>query len=150
MRKFLKGGLTAGRNCCISFTFSMTIYTIISACFGVWKISAPVVFELLALSVAGCVLQLLAFTDVVWKKMRYSLRMLLFFVPFFLILMGFAVVFEWFPTEYLSAWLLFFGIFLAFFILSTLIFELAFYAAGKKYDGLLGEYKKKRQKEGQK
>lgn len=144
MRKFLKGLLTVAKNCCISFTLSVVIYTAVSACYGVFQISAAIVFELLALSVAGCVLQVLVFTNLVMKKMRYSLRMLLFFVPFLLILTGFAVAFEWFPMEYLSAWLMFFGIFVVFFILSTLVFELVFYAAGKKYNGLLGEYKKKK------
>lgn len=148
MRKFSRGLLTVGRNSCISFSLSVIIYTVVSACFQAQQISVLIIFELLALSVVGCVLQLFVFTDIVLKKMRYSLRMLLFFVPFLLILTGFAVVFEWFPIEYLSAWLLFFGIFLSFFILSTLIFELIFYAAGKRYDGLLGEYKKKKVKEG--
>ena len=52
---------------------------------------------------------------------------------------------EWFPTGQLGSWALFIGMFFLIFIAMTVGFEIYYRAAGKKYDGLLGQYR--RQKE---
>ena len=50
--------------------------------------------------------------------------------------------FRWFPTGNMLSWLIFLGIFFAIFVVMTLGFEIYFQIQGKKYDGLLGQYRK--------
>lgn len=45
-----------------------------------------------------------------------------------------------------GSWLVFLGIFLAVFLVMTLGFELWFRAAGRRYDGILGQYRREREK----
>ena len=53
--------------------------------------------------------------------------------------------FNWFPKENIGSWITFMIIFIAIFIVMTIGFEIYFRIAGKKYDGLLGQYKKERE-----
>ena len=45
------------------------------------------------------------------------------------------------PTGNMLSWLIFLGIFFAIFVVMTLGFEIYFQIQGKKYDGLLGQYR---------
>lgn len=57
-----------------------------------------------------------------------------------------AVTFHWLSLKNSGAWLSFVGAFLACLLVFTLGFEIYFWAAGKRYDGLLGQYREKRKK----
>lgn len=131
----------------IAFTIMTVIFAAVSLAVGETRMDVMNVFQYLALCIATSTLQVLAFTELIFQKLRYSLRMLLFALPFLLILTGFAVVFGWFPVDKRGAWVLFF---LSFFValgIITVGFEVYYRAAGKRYDGLLGEYRNRKKHE---
>lgn len=126
---------------CIGFTCTVIIYMIITSAFGVYHLDISYLLGLLLMCVAGTLTQLVCFSDKIIKKMRYTRRLLLFSVMFLPLLSAIALIFKWFPTEVAASWITFFVIFLAVFIIVTLCFEVHYKISGKKYDGLLGEYK---------
>lgn len=67
-------------------------------------------------------LQVAAFSDLLIKKLPYSRRMLVFILPFFILLTASAILFDWFPVEYAGAWVLFVGIFFGIFLLLAAAF----------------------------
>ena len=142
MKKFMKGVLEWKTGVSLSFTASMLIYVVIALLMGERQIEATAVLAMLALCMAGTFVQYLCFTDNIIKNMRYTRRLLLFGALFMPLLTGIAVAFSWFPAQKPGAWLLFLGLALAVFAAMTLGFELYFRAAGRKYDGLLGQYRK--------
>ncbi len=143
MKRFLKFVLRVKTGACLLFTGTILLYVVISWLTG-WADSMrfSTILQFLAISVLGVFLQCLAFTDFVFQHMRYSRRALLFACLFLPLLAGFAVGFRWFPTGNMLSWLIFLGIFLAIFVVMTLGFEIYFQIQGKKYDGLLGQYRK--------
>ena len=93
---------------------------------------------------AGGVLQIVAFTELVIKRLRYTLRLFVFAVPYLAVLSAIAAGFGWLPAAQPGAWALFSLIFLAVLLTMTLGFELYYRISGKKYDGLLGQYRASR------
>ena len=75
----------------IAFTIMMIIFASISLAVGETRMDVMNVFQYLALCIAMSTLQMIAFTELIFPKLRYSLRMLLFALPFLVILTGFAV-----------------------------------------------------------
>lgn len=131
----------------IAFTIMMIIFASISLAVGETRMDVMNVFQYLALCIAMSTLQMIAFTELIFPKLRYSLRMLLFALPFLLILTGFAVVFGWFPVDKWGAWVLFLLFFFIALGIITAGFEVYYRAAGKRYDGLLGEYRNRKKHE---
>ena len=78
-------------------------------------------------------------------EMRYVL--MLFGALFLPLLTGIAVLFGWFPSARPGAWVLFLAIALAVFAAMTAGFEMYFRVAGRRYDGLLGQYRKEHEGE---
>lgn len=146
MKRFLKSVAQWKSAACLMYTASIILYMAI-----LLLLNAPpqleVLFSLLIVSCLGTLIQLLAFTDCVFKRLSYFLRLLLFVCLFLPMITVCAVLFHWFPTENWEAWLFFVGIFLVFFLILTAGFEIYFRIAGQKYDGILGQYKKKRKTE---
>ena len=89
-------------------------------------------------------LQIVAFTELVIKRLRYTLRLFVFAVPYLAVLSAIAAGFGWLPAAQPGTWALFFLIFLAVLLTMTLGFELYYRISGKKYDGLLGQYRASR------
>ena len=79
---------------------------------------------------------------VIIKRMKYSLRLVIFSFPLFAILAGFAIFFQWFPSN-IGTWLTFTIIFLFVFGVITTVLELYSRITGKKYNEKLNEYKQK-------
>lgn len=130
----------------LCFTASVLIFITISWFVGEKTVSVASIFQLFLLAAGATLLQYIFFSGRVIKKMRYSLRLLLFMAPMLAVVTLCALCFHWVPAGNLSAWLLFFAAFLVCFALICAGFEFCFWAAGKKYDGLLGEYREKREK----
>ncbi|MCI9164670.1 MAG: hypothetical protein HFF64_01575, partial [Oscillospiraceae bacterium] len=76
------------------------------------------------------------------KKMRYTWRSLLFVALFLPALTLAAWKGAWFPMERAEAWIMFVGIFFLIFIAMTIGFDVYFRITGRKYDGLMGQYRK--------
>lgn len=142
MKKLMKGVLEWKTGVCLAFTASMLIYVVIALLMGEKQIEATSIFAMLTLCMVGSFVQYLCFTDNIIKNMRYTRRLLLFGVLFLPLLTVIAVVFGWFPAYKPGAWLLFLGLALVVLAAMTLGFELYFRVAGRKYDGLLGQYRK--------
>ena len=146
MKSFWRGLLAWKTGACLAFTGASVIYLIIAALMGERTVSILTLIGLLVVSVAGTAIQYLCFASPRTEGWRYSLRLGLFALLFLPLLSACAGVFRWIPAEYPSAWLIFFGLFLLAFVVMTAGFEVYYRIAGKKYDGLLGEYKRERGK----
>lgn len=131
---------------CMFFTATVIIYMAVSFFTGGENISLSTLLGLLIVSTGATFVQFLCFTDNIIKKLKYSLRLLLFVVLYFPFLAGCAFLFKWFPTQYAGAWIMFGAIFIVFFVVFTICFEIYFKFTGKKYDGILGQYIKEREK----
>lgn len=144
-KKFLIKTLEWKTWACIMFTATVVIYLVFSYAFGVKEISLFTLLGLLIVSAACSFIQFLCFTDNIIKKMKYSLRSLLFVALFLPALAVCGYVFKWFPVFDNWSWVLFIAIFIAFFAVFTICFEIFFKLTGRKYDGFLGQYKKQQE-----
>lgn len=144
MKRFLKGVANWKNYASLMFTGWVCVYGLIAYLLGEREISLGVLFQILVISLVGSLIQGIAFEEE-WliRKMSYGKRMLLFVGMFLPVLSVFAALFHWFPTGELMAWGIFLLIFVVILVFMTLGFEILFRITGKKYDGLLGEYKKK-------
>ena len=52
---------------------------------------------------------------------------------------------DWFPMDQAGAWAMFIGIFFLIFIAMTIGFDIYFRITGRKYDGMLGQYRKQKE-----
>ena len=147
MKKFMKCVLDWKTGVSLAFTASMVIYVVIALLMGERQIEATAVIAMLLLSMTGTFVQYLCFTDNIIKNMRYTRRLMLFGALFLPLLTGIALIFGWFPAHKPGAWLLFLGLALAVLAAMTLGFEFYFRVAGRKYDGLLGQYRKEHEGE---
>ncbi len=147
MKHFMKRVLEWKTGASLAFTASMLIYVVIALLMGERQIEATAVIAMLLLSMTGTFVQYLCFTDNIIKNMRYTRRLMLFGVLFLPLLTVIAVVFGWFPAYRPGAWLLFLGLALVVLAAMTLGFEFYFHIAGRKYDGLLGQYRKQHEGE---
>jgi len=143
MKKTLKILAQLPKYTAYSFAMSMFVFTAIALIAKTRAISVSLILQLFGVCLAGAVLQMLAFSEIVFKRMAYMKRLALFMFPFLGVITGFAAVFKWFPMQSLAAWLIFIGIFAACFIISTVLFEIHFKITGEKYTGILNEYKRK-------
>lgn len=146
MKSFWRGLLAWKTGVCLAFTGASVIYLIIAALMGERTVSILTLMGLLVVSVAGTAIQYLCFASPRTEGWRYSLRLGLFALLFFATAVGLRVGVPMDSGEYPSAWLIFFGLFLLAFVVMTAGFEVYYRIAGKKYDGLLGEYKRERGK----
>ena len=129
-----------------SFSMSMIVFMTIGFFLGEESMQLKMIIQLLALCIVSAVLQLFAFSDIVFEKMVYTKRMCVFMFPFLVVIIGFAKVFGWFPMENIGAWITFITIFLLCFVISLVIFEIQFKITGDKYTGVLNEYKNRKNK----
>ena len=129
------------------FSASVALCAVILFITGESAMPISILASLLIVSMAGAFMQFLAFTGRIIKKMRYTARVLVFAAPFFAILAGNAWFFRWFPVDGAVHWLMPVSIFFTVFVGGTIAFEIYYRAMGKKYDGLLGEYRRERESE---
>lgn len=145
MKKFMKFVVEWKAAASLMFTASVMLFLVVCLFRGETVVRTSTVWSILVVSLLGTHIQLLCFTDLVIKKLRYTLRSLLFAVLFLALLAVAAWAFAWFPVGDAGQWLIFVGIFLAVFLVMTIGFEIYFAAAGKKYDGLLGQYRREKE-----
>lgn len=128
----------------LMFSTCVVIYGAIGLATGREAVPLRVLISLLLAAGAGTLLQLLFFSPRPFRRMRYSLRLLCFSLAYLPCLAGLALAFSWFPPLEPRRWLEFFGLFLAILGIVTAAFEVSYQIKGKKYTGLLGQYKKNR------
>lgn len=148
MKRFLKGVVAWKTAACMIFTAAVFIYLVFCLIYDTREVSTVMLWGLFGVSVAGSLIQALCFSDWIIKKLRYTWRSLLFVLLFLPMLTLAAWKLEWFPVDQSGAWLLFIGIFFLIFLIMTLGFEIYFRITGRKYDGLIGQYRKQKEDEG--
>lgn len=146
MKKFVRFVVEFKNWVSLSYTAAMSIFLVISWIAGGRNVEILTLFQIMLLAVVVTLLQFICFSGYVIKKMRYSLRLFVFIVPELAVVSLCALWFQWVPVGNAGAWVIFFASFLVCFVLICAGFELYFWVIGKKYDGLLGEYRSKKGK----
>lgn len=149
MKRFFRGVLEWKTSASLLYTGAMVIYLFFCTIFHHRQISLTMLWTLLAVSLASSLIQGICFSNWIIKKMRYTWRSLLFVALFFPLLSFTAWKAQWFPAEQPGSWILFSAIFFGIFAVMTIGFHLYYRAAGKKYDGLVGRYRRQMEDEEQ-
>lgn len=110
--------------------------------FDLKSIGFGLLLQFLCMSAVAGSLQYVVFSGNVIKKMRYPLRVALFFLPLYLLVSGFALGFGWFPISF-GSWAVFTAIFVAIFLIVTAVFEMYYRIVGARYQARLDAYKAK-------
>ncbi len=147
MKRFLKGIVEWKTSACMLFTAAMVIYLFFSLIFDNRVVSTALLWGLLLVSAAGSLIQAVCFSDWIIKKMRYTWRSLLFVLLFLPVLSFTAWKADWFPTDQVGAWAMFIGIFFLIFAAMTVGFDIYFRITGRKYDGMIGQYRRRKEEE---
>lgn len=147
MKKFLKGLVEWKISACSMFTAAVFFYLLFCLIYRTEQVPAALLWGLFWVSAAGSLVQAVCFSDWIIKKMRYTWRSILFVVLFLPMLAFAAWKMEWFPTDKVWSWVLFIGIFVLIFLVMTIGFDIYYRVTGRKYDGLIGRYRKEKQDE---
>ena len=142
MKKFFEVAMNLKERTGLIYSGSMCFYMFFLWVFKQEAAPLSILFSLLVVSIAASVVQVVAFSNLVIKKLAYSWRLLLFFVVFGGILTAVAVGCGWFPTDRAGAWALFV---LFFVIISAVItggIELYYRLSGRKWDDKLDWYRR--------
>ena len=75
MKKFFDIVMPVKTAACYIFTATMCVYAVLDLVFGWGGLPDNYLFSFLLLSLAGGVLQIVAFTELVIKRLRYTLRL---------------------------------------------------------------------------
>ena len=146
MKKFFEVVLAVKERAAVNYTAAMCIYLFFLWVFKQEGASLPMLFSLLLVGVMSGLMQVVAFSDLLIKKLAYGWRMVLFFVVFGAIITAFAVGFVWFPVENAWAWVSFGVTFLLIFAAITAGIEIYYRASGRRWDDRLDWYRKNRDK----
>lgn len=146
MRKFLQVAAAVKELAALCYTSAMCFYMFFLFIFRQETANLSVLFSLLLVCAAAGTMQVLAFSHLLFKKLAYGWRLVVFAVPFFTVLTAFAVGFDWFPTESVGAWVTFIAIFIVIFLFITAGIELYYRLSGRKYDDRLDWYRRNREK----
>ena len=147
MKQFLKGVVAWKTSACMIFTAAMFFYLFFSLIFDNHEVSTSLLWTLFWASAAASLIQAVCFSQWIIKKMPYTWRSVLFVLLFLPTLALAAWKLNWFPTQRAGAWLLFTGIFFLIFIVMTVGFDIYFRVTGRKYDGLIGQYRQQKEKD---
>lgn len=146
MKKFLEVVVAVKERAALNYTAAMCFYVFFLWVFKQETAPLPMLFSLLVVGAAAGLMQVVAFSDLLIKKLAYSWRMALFFVVFGAILTAFAVGFHWFPADQAGAWVIFGVTFVLIFAAIAAGIEIYYRASGRKWDDRLDWYRRKREK----
>lgn len=147
MKKFLKGVLEWKSAVCFMYTGAMAFYLFFCLVFNHQQVPVTLLWTLLLVCAVGALLQAVCYSEWIIKKMRYTLRSLLFVALFLPALSVAAWLGGWFPIERAESWAMFIGMFFVTFIIMTIGFDIYFRITGRKYDGILGQYRREKEEE---
>lgn len=149
MKRFFEGLMEWKSAACHMYTGAMVIYLFFCLVFDHREVSAALLWTLLLSCALAALFQMVCFSQWIIKKMRYTRRSLLFVALFLPTLSLLAWKAEWFPVEQAGSWAMFVGMFFAIYLLMTLGFDIYFRVTGRKYDGLLGQYRREKEEKGE-
>ncbi len=142
MKKFFDVVVAVKERAALNYTAAMCFYIFFLWVFKQEAAPLSLLFSLLVVGAAAGVMQVVAFSDLLIKKLAYSWRMVLFFVVFGAILTAFAVGFHWFPTDQTGAWAIFGVTFVLIFAAIAAGIEIYYRASGRKWDDRLDWYRR--------
>ena len=145
MKKFFQVVTSIKERTALIYTGAMCWYMFFLFLYKQETAELPMLFSLLLVSIAAGTMQVLAFSDLLFKKLAYSWRLMVFAVPFFAVLTAFAVRFGWFPTDNVGAWVRFIAIVIVIFLFITVGIELYYRASGRKWDDRLDWYRRNKE-----
>lgn len=143
MKKFIEVTASVKSLGAIFFAGLIIVYTVFGGFFGLREISFPLVWQALFIALIASMLHFLAFTDAVLKKAGYLHRCILFSIPLFIALSGFAYFGKWFPANNVINWFIFAALYLFFFGAVLIAFSLYFRITGRRYTEMLNIYKQR-------
>ena len=146
MKKFFDVVIAVKERAALNYTAAMCIYLFFLWAFQQEGASLSALFSLLLVGVMSGLVQVVAFSGLIIKKLAYGWRMVLFFVVFGAILTVFAVGFGWFPVENAWAWVSFGVAFLLIFAAIAGGIEIYYRASGRRWDDRLDWYRRNRDK----
>ena len=149
MKRFLKGVVAWKTSACMIFTAAIFFYLFFCWIYDTREVSTGMLWTLFWASAGASLIQAVCFSDWLIKKMRYTRRSLLFVLLFLPTLAFAAWKAEWFPIENLGSWAVFVGAFFITFIVMTIGFDIYFRITGRKYDGMIGQYRKEKEEKGE-
>ena len=139
MKRFASYVLQAKTNACYVFTAIMFFYALGDLIWPGTALSGLLILEVMILAFICGTLQVLVFSQLIFKRMGYARRTLLLGVLLFIPVTAFGLLFRWFPVDQAVGWLGFLAIFLLVFAGLTLGFEIIFRITGRRYTSLLEE-----------
>ena len=125
----------------LAFAAGIMLVTVAFMILGRDVISIGIVWQAIFLALIFGILQLLAFSDKTFPRMRTFGRMLFLSISLLVILAIFALVFKWFPANSIVNWLIFIGAYAAVFTVAAVALRIVFRVGELKYDELLAAYK---------
>ena len=142
MKKFFQVGVAIKELTALCYTATMCIYMIFLWMFEQETVQLSTLFSLLLVCIAAGTMQVAAFSDLLFKKLAYGWRLVVFVVPFGAVLTTMAVACGWFPR-----WVTFGAVFVLIFVTITGGIELYYRLSGRRWDDRLDWYKKNREQE---
>ena len=147
MKKFFQVGVAIKELTALCYTATMCIYMIFLWMFEQETVQLSTLFSLLLVCIAAGTMQVAAFSDLLFKKLAYGWRLVVFVVPFGAVLTTMAVACGWFPTDQAGAWVTFGAVFVLIFVTITGGIELYYRLSGRRWDDRLDWYKNNREQE---
>ena len=147
MKKFFQVCTSIKELTALCYTAAMCFYMFFLWVFKQEDASLSMLFSLLLVCMAAGTMQVAAFSDLLFKKLAYGWRLVVFVVPFGAVLTTMAVACGWFPTDQAGAWVTFGAVFVLIFVTITGGIELYYRLSGRRWDDRLDWYKKNRQLE---
>lgn len=139
MKRFLTVTFQIKSNACLFLTAMVIIAALVEIVWRIPLITPWRVIQYTALSGITALLQYLCFDPARLKNRSYAVRAVIFLPSLLAALVGFAVIFRWFPLNELTAWVIFIAIFAAIFLGLLAGFEIMFRVTGRRYTALLDQ-----------
>ena len=144
MKKFFQVCTSIKELTALCYTAAMCFYMFFLWVFKQEDASLSMLFSLLLVCMAAGTMQVAAFSDLLFKKLAYGWRLMVFVVPFGAVLTATAVICGWFPTDQTAAWVMFGVVFVLIFVAITGGIELYYRLSGRKWNDRLDWSRKNR------
>lgn len=137
MKRFAAYVLSMKTNACYIFTAILFFYSIGDFFGKSDPLSGLRILEVMVLSMLCGVVQVLVFSDLLFKRMGYAGKTVLLGAVLLVLVTAFTLLCGWFPVDRASGWIGFLIIFLLAFVGLTVGFEIIFRITGRRYTSLL-------------
>ena len=140
MKKFMQTIAAVKAVASLAFTAQIMLVTVASMLFSRESVPISFIWQMIFLAlIYGC-LQLAAFSENYFKRMKTPGRMTFLGLSMFAALAVFAIIFHWFPMQNLLNWLIFIGLYAAVFLIAAFALRTVFRLSGIKYNQMLAVY----------